>query len=66
MESNLRFYMRRAAEERTAAHRAMTDQARAWHAKLAGEFAERAATCAMPLSSAMPIASAMPMTAACR
>ncbi len=44
MESNNRFYMRRAAEERTAAHRAMTDTARAWHAKLASEFAERAAS----------------------
>ena len=44
MESNHRFYMRRAAEERMAAHRAMTEQARTWHAKLAHEFAERAAT----------------------
>ena len=43
MESNQRFYMRRAAEERTAAHRAMTPQAREWHAKLAQDFAERAA-----------------------
>ena len=44
MESNQRFYMRRAAEERTAAHRAMTPQAREWHAKLAQDFAERAAS----------------------
>ncbi len=44
MESNYRFYMRRASEERTAAHRAMTEQARIWHAKLAHDFAERAAT----------------------
>ena len=44
MESNYRFYMRRASEERTAAQRAMTEQARIWHAKLAHEFAERAAT----------------------
>jgi len=43
MESNQRFYMRRAAEERSAARRAMTEQARGWHAKLAVEFAERAA-----------------------
>ncbi len=43
MESNQRFYMRRAAEERTAAFRAMTPQAREWHAKLAQDFAERAA-----------------------
>lgn len=44
MESNQRFYVRRAAEERSAARRAMTEQARNWHAKLAVEFAERAAT----------------------
>lgn len=42
MESNQRFYMRRAAEERTAAHRAVTPQAREWHAKLAQDFAQRA------------------------
>ena len=43
MESNLRFYMRRAAEERTAAIRAVTPQAREWHHKLAQDFARRAA-----------------------
>ena len=42
MESNQRYYRRRAVEERMAAQRAMTEQARAWHAKLAQEFAERA------------------------
>jgi hypothetical protein len=42
MESNQRFYMRRAAEERTAAHRAVTPQAREWHSKLAQDFAQRA------------------------
>ena len=42
MESNQRFYLRRAAEERTAAHRAITPQAREWHAKLAQDFARRA------------------------
>ena len=42
MESNQRFYLRRAAEERTAARRAMTPEARNWHGKLAEEFAERA------------------------
>jgi len=42
MESNHRFYMRRAAEERSAARRAMTEQARSWHAKLALDFAQRA------------------------
>lgn len=45
MESNLRFYSRRAAEERIAAQRAVTEQARRWHAKLAAEFAERANDC---------------------
>ena len=42
MESNERYYRRRAVEERMAAQRAMTEQARAWHSKLAAEFAERA------------------------
>jgi hypothetical protein len=42
MESNERYYRRRAFEERVAAQRAMTEQARAWHAKLAADFAERA------------------------
>ena len=51
MESNKRFYMRRAAEERTAAHRAMTEQARMWHAKLAADFADRAAASSAPLAA---------------
>lgn len=42
MESNERYYRRRAVEERLAAQRAMTEQARVWHAKLAEDFAERA------------------------
>lgn len=42
MESNQRFYLRRAAEERTAALRAVTPQAREWHQKLAIDFAARA------------------------
>ena len=42
MESNQRYYSRRAVEERMAAQRAVTEQARAWHAKLAADFAERA------------------------
>jgi hypothetical protein len=42
MESNERYYRRRAVEERMAAQRAMTEQARAWHTKLAADFAERA------------------------
>lgn len=43
MESNQRYYLRRASEERTAALRSITPQARDWHSKLAGEFAARAA-----------------------
>ena len=42
MESNQRYYFRRAAEERMAAQRAMTQNARDWHAKLAQQFAARA------------------------
>jgi hypothetical protein len=42
MESNERFYRRRAIEERMAAQRAMTEQARMWHSKLAEDFAQRA------------------------
>ena len=45
MESNQRYYSRRAVEERMAAQRAVTEQARAWHAKLAADFAERATAC---------------------
>lgn len=44
MESNERYYRRRAVEERMAAQRAMTEQARAWHSKLAEDFAIRAQT----------------------
>lgn len=43
VESNHRYYFRRAAEERMAAQRAITDNARQWHAKLAQQFAARAA-----------------------
>lgn len=42
MESNERYYRRRAFEERIAARRAVTEQARAWHSKLAEDFATRA------------------------
>lgn len=45
MESNQRYYSRRAVEERMAAQRAVTEQARIWHAKLAADFAERASAC---------------------
>lgn len=54
MESNERYYRRRAIEERMAAQRAMTEQARAWHAKLAAEFAERAGS--NSISAAVSIA----------
>jgi hypothetical protein len=46
VESNERYYRRRAVEERMAAQRAMSETARAWHAKLAHDFAERASACA--------------------
>lgn len=42
MESNAFYYRRRAIEERMAAQRAITETARAWHAKLAEDFASRA------------------------
>lgn len=42
MESNERYYRRRAVEERMAAQRAITEQARKWHSKLAEDFAQRA------------------------
>jgi hypothetical protein len=42
MESNARYYSRRAVEERMKAQRAITETARAWHAKLAEDFAARA------------------------
>ena len=45
MESNERYYRRRAVEERMAAQRAVTETARAWHSKLAQDFAERATAC---------------------
>jgi hypothetical protein len=46
MESDQRYYRRRAFEERVAAQRAVTETARAWHSKLAEDFAERAASAA--------------------
>jgi hypothetical protein len=42
VESNERYYRRRAVEERMAAQRAVTETARTWHAKLAEDFAARA------------------------
>lgn len=51
MESNQRYYRRRAFEERVAAQRAVTETARAWHSKLAEDFAARAATAATAATS---------------
>lgn len=45
VESNERYYRRRAVEERMAARRAVTETARAWHSKLAEDFADRASAC---------------------
>ncbi len=41
MESNERYYRRRAGEERLAAQRAMTQAARERHARLADDFSKR-------------------------
>jgi hypothetical protein len=38
MESDRRFYARRAAQEKLAAARAMTAKGRAWHDQLAEDF----------------------------
>ncbi|MEG3154503.1 hypothetical protein [Sphingomonas sp. RB1R13] len=61
MESNQRYYLRRASEERTAALRSITQQARDWHLKLAGDFAERAR--AVGAATPMPFATPMAMSA---
>ena len=50
MVSNQRYYQRRAAEERIAAARAITPQAREWHSKLASDFAARAEACTAALT----------------
>jgi len=55
MVSNQRFYMRRAAEERTAAQRAITPQAREWHSKLAEDFARRAVECGAVIASSSAV-----------
>jgi hypothetical protein len=52
VESNQRYYNRRAIEERMAAQRAVTETARAWHSKLAQDFAERASACAAAICGA--------------
>ena len=51
MESNERYYRRRAVEERMAAQRAMTETARVWHAKLAEDFAARAMAATAAISA---------------
>jgi hypothetical protein len=50
MVSNARYYQRRAVEERIAAARAITPQAREWHSKLARDFADRAQACTTALT----------------
>ena len=52
VESNERYYRRRAVEERMAAQRAVTETARAWHSKLAEDFAQRAITAPPPVFTA--------------
>ena len=58
MESNERYYRRRVVEERMAAQRAVTETARAWHAKLAEDFAARLTDCTS-LASATAAGSAL-------
>jgi hypothetical protein len=53
VESNERYYRRRAVEERMAAQRAITDTAKAWHAKLAEDFAQRAMASTVAIQSAV-------------
>lgn len=55
MESNERYYRRRAIEERMAAQRAVTEAARAWHSKLAQDFAERASASTVSICSAAAV-----------
>jgi hypothetical protein len=50
MESDQRYYRRRAYEERIAAQRAMTEAARSWHSKLAEDFARRATSSSAALA----------------
>jgi hypothetical protein len=55
VESNERYYRRRAIEERMAAQRAVTETARAWHSKLAQDFAERACANTAPVCAVATI-----------
>ena len=52
MESDERYYRRRAVEERMAAQRAIGESARAWHAKLAADYAQRATACTPTIGQA--------------
>jgi len=52
VESNERYYRRRAVEERMAAQRAIGESARAWHAKLAADYAQRASACSPTIAQA--------------
>lgn len=54
VESNERYYRRRAVEERMAAQRAVTETARVWHAKLAEDFAQRASASTSQISCTQP------------
>jgi hypothetical protein len=58
VESNERYYRRRAIEERMAAQRAVTETARAWHSKLAEDFAQRAGASGVPVYNATATATA--------
>ena len=44
MESDRRYYSRRATQERMAAARAISAKAKAWHHQLADDFMKRAQT----------------------
>lgn len=55
MVSNQRYYSRRAAEERMAAARAISDEARQWHQKLAESFSQRALGDTMVRSEALSL-----------
>jgi hypothetical protein len=51
VESNERYYRRREVQERMAAQRAVTEQARAWHSKLAEDFRARASDTATAVNA---------------
>lgn len=51
MESDGRYYARRAAEEAQRAARAITPEAREWHRQLAQSFSARSAGGIVPVSA---------------